>query len=63
MQTFRAYLQDAGGEITWASWVEAENLTEAKHAAQALCEGQAPTVDLWSATGRALAAGSVLDPV
>lgn len=63
MQTFRAFLQDASGAITWASWVEAANLAQAKQVAQALSAGQAPNVDLWFTTGREPAPGSVLDPV
>lgn len=63
MQTFRAFLQDASGAITWASWVEAVDLAEARQAAQALCVGQSPSVDPWFATERLPAAGSVLEPV
>lgn len=63
MQTFRAFLQDASGAITWASWVEAATLAQAKQVAQVQCAGQAPSVDPWFTTAREPAPGSVLDPV
>jgi hypothetical protein len=63
MQTFRAYLQDDAGVITWAAWIEAPQLGEAKRKAQDLCGERVPTVDLWSATDRRLGEACVLDPV
>lgn len=62
MQTFRAYLQDHAGTITWAAWIDADHLSEATRKAQYL-SGAAPTVDLWSATDRRPGAASELDPV
>ncbi|WP_374470896.1 hypothetical protein [Phenylobacterium sp.] len=63
MQTFRAYLQDAAGVITWAAWIEAANRDDAQGQALALCPGQSPHLDLWSATERKLEASARLDPV
>lgn len=62
MQTFRAYLQDHVGTITWAAWIDAAHLSEATRKAQDL-SGATPTVDLWSATDRRPGAASELDPV
>jgi hypothetical protein len=63
MQTFRAYLQDDTGAITWASWIDAAHLGEAKRKAQSLCGEATPTVDVWSAADRRLSADCELDPV
>lgn len=46
MQTFRAYLQDQAGAITWATWIDAAHLAEARRKAQDICGGATPTVDL-----------------
>jgi hypothetical protein len=63
MQTFRAYLQDDAGAITWAAWIDAAHLGEAKRKAQDLCGGASPTLDVWSATDRRPAAACELEPV
>lgn len=63
MQTFRAYLQDGAGSITWAAWIDAAHLGEAKRKAQDLCGLAAPTVEVWSATDRRPDAACTLDPV
>lgn len=63
MQTFRAYLQDDTGAITWAAWIDAAHLGEAMHKAQDLCGQATPTVDVWSATDRRPGAACRLDPV
>lgn len=63
MQTFRAYVQDAAGTITWAAWIEAAHRDAAQIQAQALRPGQSLTVDLWSAGERRLYAASELEPV
>jgi len=63
MQTFRAYLQDDAGVITWATWIDAAHLEEAECRAQNLCGQGSPTIDLWSATDRRPRAGCTLDPV
>jgi hypothetical protein len=52
MQTFRAYLQDDAGAITWAAWIDAAHLSEAKRLAQDLCGEVTPVVDLWFPTDR-----------
>jgi hypothetical protein len=62
MQTFRAYLQDDTGAITWAAWIDAAHLAEAAVKAKALC-GQAPTLEVWSATDRRPGAGCKLEPI
>lgn len=63
MQTFRAYLQDVSGAITWATWIDAAHLDEAKSKARDLCGDGKPTVDLWSATDRRPSSASELEPV
>jgi hypothetical protein len=63
MQTFRAYIRDAAGEITWAAWIDAAHADEAQGKARALCAQGAPTVDLWSATDRRPGPGALLDAV
>jgi hypothetical protein len=63
MQTFRAYLQDDAGAITWASWIDADHLDEAKCKARDLCGDASPTVDLWSATDRRSYDACERDPV
>jgi 4-alpha-glucanotransferase len=63
MQTFRAYLQDDVGAITWASWIDADHLDEAKRKARDLCGDATPTVDLWFVTDRRSSDVWELDPV
>lgn len=63
MQTFRAYLRDAAGVITWAAWVEAGNAADAQSQASALRPGQTPSVELWSATERKLDGSARLEAV
>ena len=63
MQTFRAYLRDDAGVITWAAWVDAAHLVEAQGKARDLCGGGQPTVDLWSATDRRPSSACKLEPV
>ncbi|HEY8616516.1 hypothetical protein [Phenylobacterium sp.] len=63
MQTFRAYIQNAAGAVTWAAWIEADHRQDAESQASALCPGQTPMLDLWSATERKLADSCRLDPV
>lgn len=63
MQTFRAYLQDAAGTITWAAWIDAAHRDEAQGKAGALRPGETPTLELWSATDRRPDAQSVLEAV
>lgn len=63
MQTFRAYLQNGVGAITWAAWIDAGHLDEAKLKAQSLCGEGTPTVDIWSATDRRPGASCKLEPV
>lgn len=63
MQTFRAYLQNAAGTITWAAWIEAADREEAEGKAHDACRGGKPTVDLWSATTRTAFSPGQLDPV
>ena len=73
MPTFRAYLLDQAGAITWAAWVDGAHLAEAQRKAHELCGvatptvelcGVAtPTVELWSATDRLPNDTHELDPV
>ncbi len=63
MQTFRAYLQDDAGATTWAAWIDASNLGEAKRKAQDLCREATPAVELWSETDRRPGDACMLDPV
>ena len=62
MQTFRAYIQNASGAITWAAWIEAAHLDDARGMADAMRQDPAPTLELWSASERRLV-GARLDPV
>ena len=61
MQTYRAYVRDAAGTITCAAWIEAANLAEANGMAARIGPEQPCTLELWSAAGRKLAAGSRLE--
>ena len=63
MQTFRAYIRDAAGTITWAAWIEAAHRDDAQRQALALRPGQSPSLDLWSAAERRHYAASELEPV
>ena len=47
MPTYRAYLLDKSGKITWGEWVEAADQDEAVAMAHKLCEEGTPTVELW----------------
>jgi len=47
MPTYRAYLLDAAGKITWGDWIEAADLSGAEAIAHQLCSEGAPTVELW----------------
>ena len=48
MPTYRAYLLNAAGKITWGEWIEAETLEEARAKALEMCDGGHPMVELWS---------------
>jgi hypothetical protein len=63
MQTFRAYIQDDAGAITWAAWIQAAHRDAAQAQAQALRPGQALSLDLWSAAGGRTYAASELEAV
>ena len=63
MQTFRAYIRDAAGTITWAAWVEAAHEQDARLMADGMCQGAVATLELWSATERKLADTVQVDPV
>lgn len=63
MQTFRAYVQDAGGAITWAAWIEAAHLEDARTRAHAICPDETPTVELWSSAERRVIPPDQLEPV
>lgn len=47
MRTFRAYLLNPAGRITWGEWIQAADLTEAEGKARELCKGGVPMVELW----------------
>jgi hypothetical protein len=47
MPTFRAYLLNPAGRITWGEWIEAADQQEAEAAAARLCDGGHPKVELW----------------
>jgi hypothetical protein len=48
--TFRAYLLDTQGRITWGDWIEATDEAEALEKAKALCREGVPTVEVWQGT-------------
>jgi hypothetical protein len=50
LQTFRAYLLDAQGKITWGDWIEAASEKDALEKAKALCREGIPTVEVWQGT-------------
>ena len=47
MPTYRAYLLNPAGRITWGDWIEAVDLEDARRKAHELCDGGHPTVELW----------------
>jgi hypothetical protein len=47
LQTFRAYLLNDEGRITWGEWIEAADEGEARAKAKALCSRGTPTIELW----------------
>jgi hypothetical protein len=47
MVTYRAYLLNPAGKITFGKWIEAHTRAEAESKAVALCDGGSPTVELW----------------
>jgi hypothetical protein len=63
MQTFRAYLRDAEGVITWAAWIDAAHRDEAETLARGLRPDETPSLDLWSATDRRPDPACELEPV
>ncbi|HEV2533460.1 hypothetical protein [Phenylobacterium sp.] len=52
MATFRAYLLDTAGKITWGEWIEAKDQAEAEAKAHALCGAGIPAVELWQGPRR-----------
>lgn len=52
MPTFRAYLLNPAGKITWGDWIEAEDLAEARRKAHQLCDGGHPKVELWKGAAK-----------
>lgn len=47
MRTFRAYLLNPAGRITWGEWIQAADLSEAETKARELCDAGTPVVELW----------------
>jgi hypothetical protein len=47
MATYRAYLLDPSGKITWGEWIEAADQAEAEAKAHAMCDKGTPAVELW----------------
>ncbi|HEY8617943.1 hypothetical protein [Phenylobacterium sp.] len=47
MRTFRAYLLNPAGRITWGEWIQAHDLAEAEAKARELCNAGVPVVELW----------------
>lgn len=47
MKTFRAYLLDHNGKITWGEWIEAVDEQHAMLKAKDLCREDSPKVELW----------------
>jgi len=62
-QTFRAYLEDDTGALTWAAWIDAAHHAEALQKAQALCGQAAPRVEAWSSTDRRPGPDCIRDPI
>jgi hypothetical protein len=47
MPTFRAYLLDDKGKITWGDWIDAADELEALAKAKELCREDSPHVEVW----------------
>ncbi len=47
MPTYRAYLLNAAGKITWGDWLDATDEQDAEAKAHALCSEGTPVVELW----------------
>ncbi len=47
MPTYRAYLLNPAGRITWAEWIEAEDIDQARLKAHEMCDNGHPEVELW----------------
>jgi hypothetical protein len=47
LQTYRAYLLNDQGRITWGDWIEAIDETEALAKAKALCSEGTPNIEVW----------------
>jgi hypothetical protein len=52
MPTYRAYLLNPAGRITWGDWIEADDQQEAEAKAHALCSEGSPMVELWQGAER-----------
>jgi hypothetical protein len=52
MATYRAYLLDPAGKITWGEWIEAASQGEAERKAHELCKPGTPVVELWQGPNR-----------
>lgn len=63
MQTFRAYLEDDTGALTWAAWIDAAHHGEAMQKAQDLCGSATPMLEVWSPTDRRAGPACILDPI
>ncbi len=47
MPTYRAYLLNAEGKITWGDWLDAADEAEAEAKARELCAQGTPMIELW----------------
>lgn len=52
MPTYRAYVLDPAGKITWGDWIEAADQREAEAKAKQMCDAGSPTVELWQGARR-----------
>lgn len=47
MSTYRLYLLDARGRITWGQWFEADTPEDALRFAKTRCQAGVPSVEVW----------------
>lgn len=62
MPTYRAYVLNRAGRITWGDWIEARDQREAEAKARELCREGAPAVEIWRGPKRVAAIRCGSDP-
>jgi hypothetical protein len=52
MPTYRAYLVNPAGKITWGEWFDAPSLEAAERVARSRCQPGIPRIELWEGARR-----------